>query len=64
MVRPDNVIRDMHYTTPLYRRAEAARIIAVPPTTFRNWAVGYAFKRLDGSEVASSPPPRRPPCKA
>ncbi|HEU5156179.1 MAG TPA: DUF433 domain-containing protein [Streptosporangiaceae bacterium] len=55
MVESDDVIRDVHYIAPLYRKAEAARIIAVPSTTFRNWAVGYAFKRLDGSEVVSQP---------
>jgi hypothetical protein len=55
MVEPVDVIRDVHYITPLYRKAEAARIIAVPSTTFRNWAVGYAYKRLDGSEVVSQP---------
>lgn len=55
MVEADDVIRDAHYITPLYRKAEAARLIAVPPSTFRNWAIGYAFKRLDGSEVVSQP---------
>lgn len=49
------VIDDPHYTTPLYRKAEAARIITVPAQTFRDWAVGYARKRLDGSEVVSAP---------
>jgi uncharacterized protein (DUF433 family) len=49
------VIDDPHYTTPLYRKAEAARIIAVPAQTFRNWAAGYARKRLDGSQVVSAP---------
>jgi uncharacterized protein (DUF433 family) len=49
------VIDDPHYALPLYRKAEAARIIAVPAQTFRNWSVGYAYKRLDGSQVASEP---------
>jgi uncharacterized protein (DUF433 family) len=49
------VIDDPHYTTPLYRKAEAAHIIAVPAQTFRDWAVGYARKRLDGSQVVSAP---------
>lgn len=49
------VIQDRHYTTPLYLKAEAAHIIAVPAQTFRNWAVGYARKRLDGSQVVSAP---------
>lgn len=49
------VIADPHYTMPIYRKAEAARIIAVPAQTFRNWAVGYARKRLDGSQLVSAP---------
>jgi uncharacterized protein (DUF433 family) len=49
------VIDDPHYTTPIYHKAEAAHIIAVPAQTFRDWAVGYARKRLDGSEVVSAP---------
>jgi uncharacterized protein (DUF433 family) len=49
------VIDDPHYTTPIYHKAEAAQIIAVPAQTFRDWAVGYARKRLDGSQVVSAP---------
>jgi uncharacterized protein (DUF433 family) len=49
------VIDDPHYATPLYYKAEAAHIIAVPTQTFRDWAVGYARKRLDGSQVVSAP---------
>jgi uncharacterized protein (DUF433 family) len=49
------VIDDPHYTTPLYHKTEAAHIIAVPAQTFRDWAVGYARKRLDGSHVVSAP---------
>ncbi len=49
------VINDPHYSTPLYHKAEAAHIIAVPAQTFRNWAVGYARKRLGGSRVVSAP---------
>jgi uncharacterized protein (DUF433 family) len=49
------VIDDPHYTTPIYRKAEAAQIIAVPAQAFRDWAVGYARKRLDGSQVVSAP---------
>jgi uncharacterized protein (DUF433 family) len=49
------VIGDPHYTTPIYHKAEAAQIIAVPAQTFRDWAVGYARKRLDGSQVVSAP---------
>jgi uncharacterized protein (DUF433 family) len=50
-----SMIEDPHYTTPLYHKTEAARIIAVPSQTFRDWAVGYAYKRLDGSQVVSAP---------
>lgn len=46
---------DPHYTTPLYRKSDAARIVDVPVQTFRNWSVGYLYKRLDGSQVASEP---------
>jgi len=49
------VIDDPHYTTPLYHKTEAAHIVAVPSQTFRDWAVGYAYKRLDGSQVVSAP---------
>jgi hypothetical protein len=49
------VIDDPHYTTPLYHKTEAAHIIAVPAQTFRDWAVGYARKRLHGSHVVSAP---------
>jgi uncharacterized protein (DUF433 family) len=54
-VDEDRIIDDPHYAMPLYRKAEAAHIIAVPSQTFRNWAVGYARKRLDGSQVVSAP---------
>jgi uncharacterized protein (DUF433 family) len=55
VVASREVIDDPHYTTPIYHKAEAAHIIAVPGQTFRNWAVGYARKRLDGSHVVSAP---------
>jgi uncharacterized protein (DUF433 family) len=54
-VAEGEVINDPHYTAPIYRKAEAAHIIAVPAQTFRNWAVGYARKRLDGSQLVSAP---------
>jgi uncharacterized protein (DUF433 family) len=50
-----DVIGDPHYALPIYRKTEAAHIIAVPAQTFRNWSVGYAYKRLDGSQVVSPP---------
>lgn len=49
------VIEDPHYTLPLYQKAAAAHIIGVPAQTFRNWSMGYAYKRLDGSQVVSAP---------
>jgi uncharacterized protein (DUF433 family) len=55
VARHGEAIEDPHYTLPIYHKAEAAHIIEVPPTTFRNWLVGYAFKRLDGSQVVSAP---------
>ena len=55
MAERSGVIDDPHYTTPIYHKAEAAHIIAVPAQTFRNWSVGYAYKRLDGSQVVSAP---------
>jgi len=38
---------------PRYTRAEAARIIAVSPATFRNWAHGYTYRTTEG--VRTSP---------
>jgi uncharacterized protein (DUF433 family) len=50
-----DVVHDSHYSMPIYHKAEAAHIIDVPAQTFRNWSVGYAYKRLDGSQVVSAP---------
>lgn len=55
MNKLSDIVEDPHYSLPIYHKAEAARIIAVPAQTFRNWSVGYAFKRLDGSQVVSEP---------
>jgi hypothetical protein len=60
--RPGSPLNDPHYTIPLYRRAEDARIIRVPPSTLRNWAAGAAFGRdigvrtgrLDNGRVAET----------
>lgn len=49
------VIDHPPYTTPIYHKAEAARIISVPARTFRDWAMGYTRKRPDGSQVVSAP---------
>lgn len=45
---PHSPLSDPHYTTPLYHKAEAARIIRVPANTLRNWAGPSAFPRTDG----------------
>lgn len=50
-----DIIHDPHYIQPIYHKTEAAHIINVPRQTFRNWSTGYAYKRLDGSEVVSAP---------
>jgi uncharacterized protein (DUF433 family) len=55
MAQRGSIIEDPHYTLPIYHKTEAARIVEVPAQTFRNWSVGYAFKRLDGSQVVSQP---------
>ena len=61
------LIDDFHYTIPLYRKAEAARIIRVPPSTLRGWAGGStpakeAGRRPKHPEIGSAeggltPPP-------
>jgi uncharacterized protein (DUF433 family) len=37
LIMPQGLLSDPHYTTPLYHKAEAARIIRVPANTLRNW---------------------------
>jgi uncharacterized protein (DUF433 family) len=51
-IRP---LDDFRYTLPIYRRAEAARLVGVSPSTLRNWAQGYVFKRLNGEQTVSAP---------
>jgi uncharacterized protein (DUF433 family) len=46
---------DVHYTAPLYVKAEAARIIGTPAATFRNWAVGYTYKRVGAPPAVVEP---------
>jgi uncharacterized protein (DUF433 family) len=48
----DGPLDDIHFTAPLYRKAEAARIIRIPASTLRNWA---------GSSGVSDRPSRRRP---
>ncbi len=49
-------IDDPHYTVPLYRKAEAARIIRVPRGTLRDWARVEARPAGDLDPVRSSVP--------
>lgn len=48
-------IGDPRYTRPIYRRAEAARLVGVRPNTLRNWAKGYVIKRPSGQQTVSAP---------
>ncbi|MEU1877853.1 DUF433 domain-containing protein [Streptosporangium sp. NPDC020072] len=41
------LINDFRYVTPIYSKVQAADLIGVPRQTFRNWAVGYAYKRIN-----------------
>ncbi|SEU35133.1 DUF433 domain-containing protein [Nonomuraea wenchangensis] len=50
-----SMVDDYRYVTPLYTKGQAADLIGVPRQTFRNWAVGYAYKRVDGVSVAAEP---------
>ncbi|GII77787.1 putative antitoxin VapB45 [Sphaerisporangium rufum] len=43
------------FTTPLYGIAEAARYLAVPPSTFTTWAFGYQRRRRDGRAIEGKP---------
>ncbi len=36
------------YRLALYTPPQAARIVAVPPATLRNWVQGYSYKTLSG----------------
>jgi len=40
------------YRLPLYTPPQAARIVAVPAATLRNWAQGYSYKTLQGAVEA------------
>ena len=45
---------DRAATVPLYTLAEAADLVAVPPNTFRNWALGYTYPGRAGQPSRSS----------
>jgi uncharacterized protein (DUF433 family) len=51
----EGLISDFRYVTPLYTKGQAADLIDVPRQSFRNWAVGYAYKRMDGVVMAAEP---------
>ncbi len=65
---PSGPPSDPHYTLPLYRKAEAARIIRVPANTLRNWADDSASHHKQVGTirhpglitVAQAPTPRGP----
>ncbi|MFI7641038.1 DUF433 domain-containing protein [Nonomuraea sp. NPDC049400] len=50
-----SLISDFRYVTPLYTKSQAADLIGVSRESFRNWSVGYAYKRMDGLIVAAEP---------
>ena len=49
------LMRDFRYVTPLFTKAQAADLIGVPRQTFRNWAVGYTYTRMDGLSRLAEP---------
>jgi uncharacterized protein (DUF433 family) len=58
--QPASMPPDPHYTAPLYRKAEAARIIDVPPSTLRNWA-GRPSAGYEGLITVAQPATPRGP---
>lgn len=46
------LLADAHYSAPLYKRAEAARIIDVPASTMRNWAAPAPVPRITAAVVS------------
>ncbi|ABW13368.1 hypothetical protein Franean1_3978 [Parafrankia sp. EAN1pec] len=46
---------DIRLTVPLYSLAEAARCLALRPTTFGRWARGYTWVTQGGRQVRRSP---------
>lgn len=46
---------DRYLVTPLYSVTEAARVLSMPATTLRNWAIGYTVKRADGWKTVARP---------
>jgi uncharacterized protein (DUF433 family) len=51
---PD-LLDEPELVAPLYTQREAAALIGVPPTTFRGWARGYAYRAVDGTTRVADP---------
>jgi uncharacterized protein (DUF433 family) len=49
------VAPDRRLLAPIYTVTDAARILGLPPSTLRNWAVGYAFKLTGGIQTPMPP---------
>jgi uncharacterized protein (DUF433 family) len=61
---PAAPLTDPHYTVPLYKKAEAARIIRVPPNTLRNWAGPSASLRVSVADQDSGTSTESPTVRA
>ncbi|WP_322762346.1 DUF433 domain-containing protein [Frankia sp. Cr2] len=55
MTRRLDTGEDVRLTVPLYNLAEAARYLALRPTTFGTWAGGYTRTAPDGRRVRKTP---------
>ncbi|WP_239395257.1 hypothetical protein [Frankia sp. CiP3] len=55
MTEPLSAGEDIRLTVPLYSLAEAARCLALRPTTFGRWARGYTWVAQGGRQVHRSP---------
>lgn len=45
----------LRFEVPLYSVADAARIVAIPPSTLASWAKGYVRRSPDRSDVVGAP---------
>ena len=48
-------VDDVRFSAPLYSVAEAARLIDVPASTFKNWVRGYVRRGVGGPLVIGKP---------
>jgi uncharacterized protein (DUF433 family) len=55
------LLADVHYTAPLYKKAEAARIIRVPASTLRDWAAPVPRTPSTNSALHATQPTRPAP---